>query len=274
MPIQIDSTVTLNNGVEIPRFGLGVWKANQQETRDSVLWALECGYRLIDTAQIYGNEAVIGETLQTSPWKRDEIFITTKLWTADHSKKNCLQAFDKSLSKLRLDYVDLYLSHFPVTGKRLETWKTMETLLQSDRCRAIGVSNYTIEHLEELIRETDIVPAINQVEFHPFLYQKELLQYCREKGIQLEAYSPLTHGVKLGDPTISQIATSHKKSVAQVMIRWGLQHNLVVIPKSVTKNRITENSEVFDFSLSEEEMKTLDNLDENLRTCWDPTGTP
>jgi diketogulonate reductase-like aldo/keto reductase len=272
--MDIRSTLTLNNGVKMPRLGLGVWKCSGAEAEKAVSWALEAGYRHIDTARIYGNEAEVGRAVRSSGIAREEIFITTKLWTDDHGYESALVSFDRSLSKLGLDYVDLYLSHFPVSGKRLETWRAMEEIVQGGRCRAVGVSNYTAGHLEEVVSGADLVPAVNQVEFHPFLYQQDLLAFCRGHKIQLEAYSPLTHGQRLDHPTVREMAARHDRTPAQILIRWALQHDLVVIPKSSRKERIFENASVFDFSLSATDMGALDALDEGLRTCWDPTGTP
>ncbi len=179
---------------------------------------------------------------------------------------------EASLNRLGLDYLDLYLVHFPVPDVREESWRAMETLLKKGRCRAIGVSNFTIRHLEELIEESHVILSVNQVEFHPFLYQKELLKYCQKQGIQVEAYSPLARGERLQDPRIASLATKYSKTPAQIMIRWGLQHSIVVIPKSTRDERIRENSQVFDFDISDDDMRSLDSLNEDLRLNWDPTN--
>ncbi len=272
--LELASRTKLNNGIEIPILGLGVYQSPPGKvSRDGVKYALEFGYRLVDTARIYGNEQDVGQAIHESGIRRDEVFVTTKLWNGDHGYDSTLRAFEESLRRLGLKYVDLYLVHWPET-LRQESWGAMIRLLKEGKCRAIGVSNYTIKHLEELLAGSDVVPAVNQVEFHPFLYQKKLLDYCQLHGIQLEAYSPLTRGQRLDDPKIVGLAKKHGRTPAQVLIRWALQHSLVAIPKSVRKERILENSGVFDFALSPDEMSSLDSLNEDFRTCWDPTDQP
>ena len=273
--LAIDSTVVLNNGVAMPRLGLGVWQARRgEETRRAVLAALESGYRLIDTAAAYGNEHDVGRAVRESGLARADVFVTTKLWNADQGYDSTLRALDRSIEELGLGPVDLYLMHWPVPRLRRASWRAMEQVLQDGRCRAIGVSNFTVRHLEELLDACATVPAVNQVEFHPFLYQEELLDFCRGQGVQLEAYSPLARARRLRDRGVVEVARRHGKTPAQVLIRWGLQHGLVVIPKSTRRERIAENADVFDFALSPDEMRTLDALDEGLHTCWDPTGGP
>ncbi|HZY46485.1 MAG TPA: aldo/keto reductase [Candidatus Bathyarchaeia archaeon] len=275
MQTTVDPTAKLNNGVEIPRLGLGVYQSTPgQITQRAVEYALKIGYRHVDTARIYGNEADVGIALRKSGLQRDNVFITTKLWNSDQGYESALRACDESLKRLGLKYLDLYLIHWPVTELRGESWKALVRLLKDGKCRSIGVSNYTIHHLTELLGKTDVVPAVNQVEFSPFLYQKQLLEFCAKNRIQLEAYSPLTQGEKLNHPRIQKIAKNHDKSPAQVLIRWGLQHNLVTIPKSVREERIRENSQVFDFNLTSEDMGILDSLNENFRNSWDPTNMP
>jgi methylglyoxal/glyoxal reductase len=275
MDLHLRSTLRLNNGVEIPRLGLGVFRAPRgEETRQAVSDALALGYRHIDTARIYGNERDVGTAVRDSGLPRQEIFVTTKLWNDDQGYESTLRACERSLKELGLEYVDLYLVHWPVPGKRLDSWRAMEKLLADGKCRAIGVSNFTERHLEELLRDSKVVPAVNQVEFSPFLYQKDLVRYCEGKGIAVEAYSPLTKGQRLGDPTLVEVAKRHSRTPAQVLIRWCLQHGLIVIPKSTRKERIRENSDVFGFELSAEEMRRLDGLNEELRTSWDPTDVP
>ncbi|MBI2523012.1 aldo/keto reductase [Candidatus Woesearchaeota archaeon] len=270
--MDIRTTIELNNGIKIPILGLGMWQIpNGKVCEEAVLSALNTGYRHIDTAAAYKNEESVGNAIKKSNIPRKELFITTKLWNDDHN--NPKKAFNESLKKLQLDYVDLYLIHFPVP-ERNRSWEILEKIYKSGKAKAIGVSNFTIRHLKELLESSDIVPAVNQVEFHPYLYQKELLDFCNEKGIKLEAYSPLTHGKKLNDVKLVEIAKKYNKSAAQVLIKWGLQHYLIVIPKSSKKDRIIENSYVFDFELSKEDMKKLDGFNENLRTCWDPTDAP
>ena len=264
--------VKLNNGIEMPMLGLGTWQISDRDAENAVLWALEAGYRHIDTAAYYNNEAGVGKAIRKSGIARDEIFVTTKLKNEDH--RNPGKAFEASIKKLGTGYVDLYLIHWPVQGLRNNTWKVFEKLYRDGRCKAIGVSNFTIRHLEELLKVAEIVPAVNQVEFSPYLYQKDLLEFCKKNKIQLEAYSPLTRGQKLNDKKIVDIANNYNKTSAQILIRWCLQHNIVVIPKSKTKKRIEENINVFDFSIRSGDMKRLDDFDENLRLCWDPTNLP
>ncbi len=273
MQLAIASTTKLNNGVEMPVLGLGVYQSPPGETtRQAVRWAFEAGYRLVDTARIYGNETDVGAALRESGLSREKAFVTTKLWNNDHGYESTLRACEGSLRRLGLAYLDLYLIHWPVQRLRKESWAAMVKLLNDGKSRAIGVSNYTKRHLEELLQSTDIVPAVNQVEFNPFLYQRELLNFCRKQGVQVEAYSPLTRGERLDHPRVLEIASRCEKTPAQVLIRWGLQHSLVVIPKSVRKEKILENCGAFDFTLSNQEMEVLDSLNENYRTCWHPTN--
>jgi len=228
-----------------------------------VRYALELGYRLIDTASAYGNETDVGAAVEVSGVPREELFITTKAWIDEQGKDATVEACRRSLARLGLDYLDLYLIHWPAPGVWPQAWEAMLGLLQSGECRAIGVSNFGIHHLEELLARSPVVPAVNQVEFNPFFYRKDLLDYCREKGIRLESYGPLTRGAKLHDPRVAAIADAHGKRPAQVLLRWAIQHGVVPIPKSVHAARIRENSEVFDFELAPEEMGVLDSLNEN-----------
>ena len=275
MAIDGRSSVALRNGVTIPRFGLGVFRAGDRgATREAVRIALETGYRHIDTARIYRNEQEVGEAIRESGIPRDQIFVTTKLWNDDHGYDQALRAFDKSLRSLGLETVDLYLVHWPVPGKRVETWKAMESLLGTKRCRAIGVSNYTIRHLDELLARASEPPSVNQVELHPFLQQRDLVARCRNEGIAVEAYSPLTKGTRLDDPSLLDVSRRLGKTVAQVLIRWSLEKDFVVIPKSSRRERIVENAAALDFTLDDESMHTLDALDEEHRTAWDPSGVP
>jgi methylglyoxal/glyoxal reductase len=273
--LNMRSTVKLNNNVRMPILGLGVYQTPPgRVTQNAVKFALSAGYRHLDTARIYGNEADVGEAARKSAVPREDLFVTTKLWNSDQGYDSTLQACDASLKRLGFDYIDLYLIHFPTPETRKESWKAMETLLGKGKCRAIGVSNFTVHHLEELLEEHEVTPAVNQVELHPFLYQKELLDYCQRKGIQVEAYSPLARGERFNHPRITALATKYSKTPAQLMIRWGLQHGLVVIPKSTREERIRENSQVFDFEISAEDMRSLDSLNEDLRLNWDPTSVP
>ena len=273
--------MALNNGIEIPAIGLGVYKSQDgEEVEHAVAWALEAWYRLIDTARIYGNEAGVGRAVANSSVPREEIFVTTKLWNTDHGYDNVLEAIDVSLKRLNLSYVDLYLIHWPsanedpfqAVNKRSETWRAMEDILASGKSKAIGVSNYTIKHLEEMKEYAKILPAVNQVEFHPFLYQKDLLEYCKEHKIVIEAYSPLIKARKMDNDVIANVAKKYTKTNAQVLIRWSMQHGCIPIPKSVRRERILENIDVFDFELSAEDMQAIDNLNENVHQAWDPTN--
>jgi diketogulonate reductase-like aldo/keto reductase len=234
---------------------------------------LNIGYRHIDTAYIYGNESDVGKAVLESGISREEVFITTKLWNTDQVGYDyAIKACKQSLQRLGLTYIDLYLIHWPVRGinnNSIKIWKAMVHLLQEGKVRAIGVSNFSIDDLKQILNDSDILPAVNQVEFHPFLYQKDLLSFCERNGIQLEAYSPLTRGMRLNHPTIVNTAKKYdNKTPAQILIRWSLQHNLVVIPKSILEQRILENSQVFDFELRAEDMKFLDSLNENLQTVF------
>jgi len=268
-------TVTLRGGVEMPTLGLGVWQAAPgAETREAVAESLRVGYRLVDTARAYRNEADVGAAVRESGLSRGDVFVTTKLWNADHGYDRALRAIDASLRSLGLDQVDLYLVHWPVEGLRRETWRAMERILADGKARAIGVSNYTERHLDELLSTASVPPAVNQVEFSPFLYQRALLEHCRRHGIQVEAYGPLARGRRLDHPVVTRVAAKLGRAPAQVLLRWGLQHDLVVIPKSVHPERIRENAALFDFALGAPDMEALDGLDEGYRTSWDPTGIP
>ena len=274
MPLTIQSYIRLNDGVEIPRLGLGVWQSPPGRTTQRVVrYALNIGYRHIDTAYIYGNESDVGKAILESSLQREEVFVTTKLWNTNQVEyDSTIEACKQSLQRLGLTYIDLYLIHWPVHGvnnNSVEVWKAMVHLLREGKARTIGVSNFAIDDLKQILNDSDVVPAVNQVEFHPFLYQKNLLSFCEKSGIQLEAYSPLTRGKRLNHPTIVDIAKKYdNKSPAQILIRWSLQHNLVVIPKSIHEERILENSQVFDFELRDEDMKFLDSLNENLQTVF------
>ncbi|HTE49130.1 MAG TPA: aldo/keto reductase [Candidatus Paceibacterota bacterium] len=281
--LNINSRIVLNNKVEMPTIGFGVWQLSEgEEVINAVKLALAAGYRLIDTAKIYKNEEGVGKAIKESGLPREEIFITTKLWNTDQGYASTLKAIDESLAKLGTSYVDLYLIHWPTAdgdlkikksfNKREETWRAMEEIYKSGKAKAIGVSNYTITHLEEMKKYAKIPPAVNQVEFHPFLYQAELLNYCNENDIVLEAYSPLMHGERLNNETITNIAQRYGKSNAQVILRWNLQLGAVPIPKSAHQEHIIENIKVFDFELKEEEMKRIDNLNQNLHLRFDPAN--
>lgn len=264
MEFDLSSTVILNNGVKIPLLGLGTYKLWGKTAVKAVSCALNAGYRHIDTAWAYGNEKRVGEGIKNSGIDRDDVFITTKLWNSDHGYSEALRAVDKSLNNLGVDHVDLYLIHWPIEGY-IQTWKALEKLLDKGKVRAIGVSNFKIHHLKPLLADTSTIPTVNQVEFTPYLYQKELYQFCTENNIRIEAYSPLTRGTRLQDTELIKIAGNYGKTGAQILIRWGLQHGLVEIPKSKREGRIIENSEVFDFEISAEDMVRLNQFHENLR---------
>ena len=272
MSLEINSTIKLNNGIEIPLLGFGTWSLTLKKGYQAILWALEKGIRLIDTATVYGNEKKVGSAIRDSGIPREEIFITTKVYPKAPGDESTLQTFEESIRKLNVTYVDLYLIHFPLTGLRLETWKALEKLYEDKKARAIGVSNYTIRHLSEHIEHFTTMPTVNQVEFSPFLYQKDLLDFCVSHDIVVEAYSPLTQGTKFDNETLLAIGKKYGKSPAQILIRWGLQHNIIQIPKSANENHIAENIDVFDFILNENEMKELDNLHEDHRI--NPMGDP
>ena len=261
----LNSRVRLNNGVQMPVLGLGVWQMNDgEEVKKVVKTAIEQGYRLIDTAKVYRNEAGVGEAVKECGVPREELFITTKVWNTDQGYDNTLRAFDESMSKLQLEYLDLYLIHWPGKDKFKETWRAMEKLYAEGRIKAIGVSNFLIHHLEELIDSSEVVPTVNQVEYHPLLTQPELKAYCERHKIQLEAWSPLMRG-QLDLPVLTQLADKYGKTPAQIVLRWDLQNGVVTIPKSVRYERIVENSQVFDFELSEDDMEAINSLNQNKR---------
>jgi methylglyoxal/glyoxal reductase len=250
----------LNSGSKIPAIGFGTWKLRGREGEDSTVHALKTGYRLIDTAKIYGNEEEVGKAVSECGISRGDIFVTTKLWPSDFVFVH--QAFKDSLEKLGLDYIDLYLIHWPNGSERKIAWEALIEIKKELKVRAIGVSNYTVEHLKELLSESDEVPAVNQIEFHPFIYkeQKPVLDFCRLHSIIIEAYSPLAQGHGLNNRTIAGIASTHSKSAAQVMLRWAIQHGTVPIPRSSNPQRIESNFQVFDFELTDDDMAALDDL--------------
>ncbi len=263
--------LAMNTGARIPQVGLGVWQAARGEsTRDAVATALRFGYRHVDTARIYGNESDVGDGLRAAGLARGDVFVTTKLWNADHGYDAALRAFDGSLKRLGLDYVDLYLVHWPVAGLRLESWRALEKLHAEGRARAIGVSNYLRPHLEELLGHAKVVPAVNQIELSPFLQRRDTVDFCRARGIVLEAYSPLTHGQRLDHAVVVDVARRVGRTPAQVLLRWGIQKDFVVLPKSTREARIAENAALFDFALDADAMGRLDALEEGLATGWDP----
>ncbi|MDM5357364.1 aldo/keto reductase [Peribacillus sp. RS7] len=268
---NIAETITLHNGVQMPQLGFGVFKVkNGKETVESVKKAIQVGYRAIDTAAIYENEEGVGQAIRESGVPREELFITSKVWNTEQGYETTLQAFDDSLNRLGLEYLDLYLIHWPGKDKYLETWRALEKLYKDGKVKSIGVSNFHVHHLENLLANSEVKPVVNQIELHPLLTQVEIRDYCAKHEIKVTSWSPLGRGNLLEEPTINHIAKKHGKSSAQVLIRWHLQHDLVVIPKSITPSRIEENAQVFDFSLSLNEMNQIDALNKNERFGSNP----
>lgn len=268
---DIKGGFTLNNGVKMPYFGLGVYLSKEgQEVINAVKWALEEGYRHIDTAAIYGNEAGVGEGIRESGVSREEVFLVSKVWNSDQGYDSTIKAFEASLERLGTDYLDLYLIHWPVKGKYRETWRALETLYSEKRVKAIGVSNFLSHHLEDLLDQASVVPMVNQMEFHPYLVQEDLLGFCKKKGIQYEAWSPLMQGNVFEVELLKELAERYQKSVAQIVLRWDLQKGVITIPKSSKKDRIAENASIFDFSISEDDISRLDKLDRHQRFGPDP----
>jgi methylglyoxal/glyoxal reductase len=270
---NLQSTTILHNGVKMPWIGLGAYQLQDGiEVVESVKTALKLGYRSIDTASFYGNEAGVGRAIAEANVPREELFITTKVWNNEQGYESTLAAFERSMTKLGLDYLDLYLIHWPVPsqGKYVETWRALEKLYRDGRVRAIGVSNFTIQHLEDLMENSEIKPMVNQVEYHPRFTQTELHDFCKQQGIQLEAWSPLMKGELLTEPTLVELANKYNKTPAQIIIRWDLQSGVVTIPKTANPERMAENANVFDFALSEEEMDHIHALNEGKRMYEDP----
>ncbi len=273
LALNLQSTTTLHNGVNMPWFGLGVFKVQDgEEVYNSVKWALEHGYKSIDTAAIYRNEEGVGKAIKDSGIPREELFITSKLWNGDQGYEETFQAYQASLDRLGLDYLDLYLIHWPVPeqDKYRESWQAMEELYNDGKIRAIGVSNFKEHHLDRLLEKAEITPMVNQVEYHPHLQQKSLYDYCKKHNIQLEAWSPLKQGELLTDETLMEIAERHGKSTAQIILRWDLQQEVITIPKSVKQQRIHDNADVFDFELTNAEMKLIADMNKDDRVGADP----
>lgn len=268
---HIADRVKLNNGVEMPWLGLGVWKVEDGEVvASAVKNAIDLGYRSIDTAAVYKNEAGVGQGIADSGIPREELFVTTKVWNSEQGYESTLQAFEESRNKLGLDYIDLYLVHWPVKGKYIDTWRALEKLYSDGRVRAIGVSNFHIHHLQDILESGSVVPVVNQVEYHPMLAQRELHTFCKSHQIVLEAWSPLMQGKLLDDPTLNDIAAKYGKSASQVILRWDLQHGVITIPKSINRERIAQNGEIFDFELSAEDMQRIDAMNKEQRVGPDP----
>jgi methylglyoxal/glyoxal reductase len=268
---SLSDTTVLSNGVHMPWMGLGVFKVEDgEEVTSAVKAAIHHGYRSIDTASFYDNEEGVGKAIREAAVPREELFITTKVWNSDQGYDSTLKAFDVSLKKLGLNYLDLYLIHWPVKGKYKDTWRALETLYKQGKVKAIGVSNFQIHHLEDIIGDGEIKPMVNQVEYHPSLTQEELHEYCKQQGIQFEAWSPLKKGRLMKDETILSLAEKYQKTPAQILLRWDLQNGVVTIPKSTKEHRIKENADIFDFSIEQEDMMLISSLNQNERTGADP----
>ncbi|MCX7982749.1 MAG: aldo/keto reductase [Syntrophales bacterium] len=274
MNLSIASKVSIGEGVEMPMLGLGTFLSEPGEkTRKAVQWALEAGYRHVDTARIYGNEKDVGDGIRESGIPREHVFITTKVWNDDQGYDSTLKACEESLKKLGVDYIDLYLIHWPVPQKRLETWQALIRLREEGVVKAIGVSNFMVRHLEELLEYSPVIPAVNQIEISPFIQRKALVEYCRKRGIVVEAYSTLTRGQRLEDTRLLSMAKKYGRTPAQIALRWALQQGMVVIPKSVHRERILENASIFDFELADTDMEEIAGWDEHFSTLppsWEP----
>ena len=276
MTNNLNSTITLNNGIEMPRVGLGVFRVdNSSELVNAVKVAIKNGYRSIDGAAIYGNEEAMGEGIREgikeSGISREDLFITSKVWNADLGYESTIAAYEASLKRLGVDYLDLYLIHWPVEGKYKEAWRALEYLYKEGRVKAIGVSNFQIHHLQDLLKDAEIKPVINQIELHPYLSQEKVREFCKENDIQVEAWSPLMAGNGLlENDVLKEIAKKYNKTTAQVVLRWGLQSQVITIPKSTNEGRLIENIDIFDFNLSKDDMDRIDSLNKDLRVGPDP----
>ena len=268
---DIKGCVKLSNGVEMPYFGLGVFQIREgNEVIEAVKYALDNGYRHIDTAALYGNEKGVGEAIRQSSIDRKDVFVTSKVWNSDQGYYSTLKAFDASMNKFGFDYLDLYLIHWPVKGKYKETWRALEQLYKQGRVRAIGISNFLKHHIEDLLQTAEIIPMVNQMEFHPYLIQQDLINYCVENKIQYEAWSPLMQGHILENNIIKKLAAKYGKTTAQIILRWDLQKGVLTIPKSIKKERIVSNSQIFDFEISQDDMELIDSLNKDQRIGADP----
>lgn len=259
--------VKLNNGIDMPQLGLGVFRAQDgREVEQAVGWALDAGYRSIDTAAMYHNEGGVGVAIRESPVPREDLFVTTKVWNDDQGYDTTLRAFEASMKRLKLDYLDLYLIHWPVRGKYKDTWRALEYLYEQGRVRAIGVCNFLQHHLEALLSDATVRPALNQFEFHPHLQQPDLVHFCEQHEIRVEAWSPLKKGQVARDPELTRIGQKYDKTAAQAVLRWEIQRGIVTIPKSVHKERIEENADIFDFELAEDDVIAINHMDRDDRT--------
>ncbi len=268
---DIRGTTKLNNGVQMPYLGLGVWQCkNDDEVINSVTWAFEAGYRHIDTASIYQNEEGVGLAIAQSGVSREDLFIVSKLWNSDQGYESTLVAYEESLNKLQLEYLDLYLIHWPVAGKYIESWKALEHLYNNAKVRAIGVSNFLQHQLEDLLQSASVIPMVNQMEFHPYLIQKELLDFCTSNSIQYEAWSPIMKGKAQEVEALQQMAKRYETTAIRLTLRWCLQKGVIAIPKSSKKERIYSNADLFRFNISDTDMNVIDELDQNYRFGPDP----
>ena len=259
---DIQGTFELHNGVHMPYFGLGTYQSdNDQEAIDAVRWALDAGYRHVDTASVYKNEEGVGGGIQESSVAREEVFVVSKVWNSDQGYESTLKAFEDSLKRLKLEYLDLYLVHWPVAGSYKDTWRAMEKLYAEGRVKAIGVSNFLRHHLEDLLQTAEVVPMVNQMEFHPYLVQQDLVDFCTSKNIQYEAWSPFMQGKLFRLDICKELERKYNKSAAQIILRWDLQKGVVTIPKSAKKERILTNAAIFDFELTADEVAFLDSFD-------------
>ncbi|NND16583.1 MAG: aldo/keto reductase [Eudoraea sp.] len=270
---DIGGCFTLHNGVEMPYFGLGVYLSRDgKEVVDAIRWAVDAGYRHIDTASVYNNEKGVGEGVKACSASRESLFVVSKVWNTDQGYDSTLHAFDASMDRLGLDYLDLYLIHWPKAGLYKDTWKALERLYAEKRVRSIGVSNFMQHHLEDLLETAEVVPMVNQMEFHPYLVQQDLIDYCRSNEIQYEAWSPLMQGRIFEVPLMVELESKYQKSIPQIVLRYDLQKGVITIPKSSKKERIIANSEIFDFNISEGDMNALDALDRGKRFGPDPNN--
>ena len=268
--VDSKGSFVLNNGIKMPYLGLGVF--NCDGVTNAVTNALAAGYRHIDTASIYDNEVEVGKAIRQSGLDRKEVFVVSKVWNIDQGFNNTIKAYNQSLKKLKLDFLDLYLIHWPVKNKFIETWKALEYLYEKGLVRAIGVSNFLKNHLEELLPKTNIIPMVNQMEFHPHLVQQELIDLCKLNGIQYEAWSPLMRGEIFKIELLKRLGIKYNKSIAQIVLRWDLQKGIITIPKSSNNERIVSNADLFDFELSKDDLYSIDQLDRNYRVGPDPNN--